>query len=388
MKQSKQAQSMSKPMRAIIYCRVSSLSQQKEGDGLHSQEVRCRQHAAAKNLEVAAVFPDTISGGGDFMKRPGMVALLSFIDAQPDERFVVIFDDLKRFARDREFHFRLKEAFARRNSDIECLNYRFDDTPEGEFVETVFAAQGQLERKQHGRQVSQKMQARMENGYWVHNAPIGYRYRKTEGRGRILVADAPFDGIIGPAAFDAGAFISPQSGALAAMTKLDPIHAEFQVPTGSLRDYLENVDAGTASNIAAVTLRLANGTVYDTPGDVDFVDTTVTTGTDSVQMRARFDNPDGRLLDQELVEVTLTAQAGTPELAIPQQAVQRDVQGAFVLVVGEGSVAEQRRVEVGRTSQGFAVITNGLTPGEEVITDSVNKVRLGAPVDAAPAESN
>ncbi|MEO1065729.1 MAG: efflux RND transporter periplasmic adaptor subunit, partial [Actinomycetota bacterium] len=93
---------------------------------------------------------------------------------------------------------------------------------------------------------------------------------------------APFDGIIGPAAFDAGAFINPQSGALAAMTKLDPIHAEFQVPTASLRDYLENVDAGTASNIAAVTLRLANGTVYDTPGDVDFVDTTVTTGTDSV----------------------------------------------------------------------------------------------------------
>lgn len=199
---------------------------------------------------------------------------------------------------------------------------------------------------------------------------------------------APFDGIIGPAAFDAGAFINPQSGALAAMTKLDPIHAEFQVPTASLRDYLENVDAGTASNIAAVTLRLANGTVYDTPGDVDFVDTTVTTGTDSVQMRARFDNPDGRLLDQELVEVTLTAQAGTPELAIPQQAVQRDVQGAFVLVVGEGSVAEQRRVEVGRTSQGFAVITSGLAPGEEVITDGVNKVRLGAPVDAAPAESN
>ncbi len=184
------------PTKAIIYCRVSSLSQQKEGDGLHSQEVRCRQHAAAKGLEVAAVFPDTISGGGDFMKRPGMVALLSFIDAQPDERFVVIFDDLKRFARDREFHFRLKEAFTRRNTAIDCLNYRFDDTPEGEFVETIFAAQGQLERKQHGRQVAQKMKARMENGYWVHTAPIGYRYEKAEGRGRMLVAAPPFDGIV------------------------------------------------------------------------------------------------------------------------------------------------------------------------------------------------
>jgi len=45
---------------------------------------------------------------------------------------------------------------------VECLNYRFEDTPEGKFVETVFAAQGQLEREQNGRQVRQKMQARVE----------------------------------------------------------------------------------------------------------------------------------------------------------------------------------------------------------------------------------
>ena len=50
------------------------------------------------------------------MKRPGMVALLSFMDAQPDVTFVVIFDDLKRFARDREFHFRLREAFRARKA--------------------------------------------------------------------------------------------------------------------------------------------------------------------------------------------------------------------------------------------------------------------------------
>lgn len=182
--------------KAIIYCRVSSKSQEDEGHGLESQETRCRQHAAAKGYDVAAVFPDTVSGGGDFMKRKGMVALLAFLDAQPDERFVVIFDDLKRFARDRDFHFRLRDAFRTRNTNIECLNFRFEETPEGEFLETIIAAQGQLERQQNGRQVAQKMQARMENGYWVHDAPVGYRYQEIKGRGKVLVPNPPLDQII------------------------------------------------------------------------------------------------------------------------------------------------------------------------------------------------
>ena len=64
-------------------------------------------------------------------------------------------------------------------------------------------------------------------------------------------------------------------------------------------------------------------------------------------------------------------------------AVQRDVQGAFVLVVAEGDVAEMRRITVLRQAEGYAVIGEGLSEGERVITEGVNKVRPGAPVDAA-----
>lgn len=182
--------------KVVIYCRVSSKGQEEEGHGLHSQESRCRDHARLKGYSVEAVFPDTITGGGDFMKRPGMVALLSFLDAQPNEQFVVIFDDLKRFARDREFHFRLRDAFRARGASVECLNFRFDETPEGEFVETIFAAQGMLERKQNSRQVAQKMQARMQNGYWIHTAPVGYRYEMVKGHGKVLHRDEPLSSIV------------------------------------------------------------------------------------------------------------------------------------------------------------------------------------------------
>ena len=176
---------------AVIYCRVSSAKQRIDGGGLESQEHRCRQYADGKGYDVAAVFPDDASGGGTFMKRPGMVALLSFLDAQPDHRFVVIFDDLKRFARDTQFHIMLRQELQSRGAKVECLNFTFEDTPEGRFAETIFAAQGELEREQNRRQTIQKMKARVEKGYAVFQAPIGYRYERTREHGKLLVPDEP-----------------------------------------------------------------------------------------------------------------------------------------------------------------------------------------------------
>jgi membrane fusion protein, multidrug efflux system len=196
---------------------------------------------------------------------------------------------------------------------------------------------------------------------------------------------APYAGRIGRATVDVGALIGPETGALSTLTMLDPIYAEFPVPTAAFRTYRESVAAGAASDVDAVTLKLANGSDYDRSGDIVFVDSAVNPGTDSVIVRARFDNPDGVLLDSELVRVTLNAQRTGGELAVPQQAVQRDVQGAFVLVVGEGEVVEQRRVTVARAAQGMAVIADGLSPGERVITEGINKVRPGVVVDAALA---
>lgn len=55
-----------------------------------------------------------------------MVALLSYLDAHPNETFVVIFDDLKRLARDHEFHFKLRAALNAKSASVECLNFNFD----------------------------------------------------------------------------------------------------------------------------------------------------------------------------------------------------------------------------------------------------------------------
>jgi len=189
------------PTKALLYCRVSTKKQKDEGHGLDSQEHRCRQYADAKGYDakgytVEAMFPDDVSGGGDFMKRPGMVALLAYLDARSDERYIVIFDDLKRYARDTEFHLKLRREMAARGAVRECLNFNFEDSPEGKFFETIAAAQGELEREQNGRQVRQKMRARAENGFYCFGKIIGYRYEKHSSGGKILAPEEPQASVI------------------------------------------------------------------------------------------------------------------------------------------------------------------------------------------------
>ena len=171
---------------ALIYARVSSVSQDS-----NSQVYRCKKYALEKGYEFEAEFPDKFTGGGDFWNRPQMKRLLKYIDDNPGRKRVLVVDDLKRFARDTEFHIRLRKEFKSRSVRVECLNFNFEDSPEGKFVETVFAAQGELEREQNRRQVIQKQQARLERGYWCFDAPPGLKYIKDPIHGKLLAHDEP-----------------------------------------------------------------------------------------------------------------------------------------------------------------------------------------------------
>ncbi len=194
MTEKKQKYEKTKNTKALIYCRVSSKKQEIEGSGLESQEKRDIQYCQAQGYEVSEdlIFRDSFTGGGDFMNRPAMRSVLEFLSSQPkgQDDWVLVFDDLKRFARDTEFHIKLKRELLRRNCRVESPNFRFEDTPEGEFIEVIVAAQGELERKQNARQVRQKMQARLERGLWTFRfCPKGYSYKKTKTYGKYAAQD-------------------------------------------------------------------------------------------------------------------------------------------------------------------------------------------------------
>ncbi len=169
------------------------------------------------------------------MKRPGMVALLSFLDAQPDRKFVVIFDDLKRFARQTDMHIKLRQAFKQRGADVQCLNFKFEDSPESKFIETIIVAQGELEREQNRRQVLQKMKSRVENGFWVFRVPVGYKYVSAKGGGgKILVQQEPQASVVreGLEGYASGRFATQTE-----LRRFLEEHPDFpnDLPDGSIR---------------------------------------------------------------------------------------------------------------------------------------------------------
>ncbi|MEL6486419.1 MAG: recombinase family protein [Pseudomonadota bacterium] len=237
---------------ALIYCRVSGKKQAIQGTGLDSQEHRCREYARHKGYAVEAVFPDDVSGGGNFMNRKGMVALLSYLDAQADKDYVIIFDDLKRLARDTIAHLKLRQELSLRGARPECLNFTFEDTPEGAFIETILAAQGELERKQNRRQTVQKTRAQLEQGYWVFHAPAGYAYKQTRHEGKILIRNEPLASIVQEAleGYAAGRFQSQAE--VKRHLEAQPAFPK-QLPGGKIRlqkvtDLLENpIYAGLVS---------------------------------------------------------------------------------------------------------------------------------------------
>ncbi len=116
-----------------------------------------------------------------------MAEMLAYIDSKPHRDYVVIFDDISRLARDVGQHIKLRAIFRLREITPLCLNYSFEDTPEGEFAEVVMAGNAELFRKQNRRQVIQKQKARLEAGYWPFGPRTGYMHTRDHTHGVLAV---------------------------------------------------------------------------------------------------------------------------------------------------------------------------------------------------------
>jgi len=165
---------MQPPEKALIYCRVSSKKQVEEGNGLGSQEKLCRVYSATCSYNVKKVFKEKGITGALF-ERPAMKELVAYLDSHPFEKYVVVFDDLKRFARDVSTHLQLKAQLQSRGARLESPNFKFVDSPEGHLIENVTAATSQYERESNKRQVLQKMKARLQDGFWCFCNPPALR---------------------------------------------------------------------------------------------------------------------------------------------------------------------------------------------------------------------
>ena len=182
------------PSKAVIYCRVSSLKQVKEGHGLESQESRCREFAKHKNYQVIEVFYDE-GISGSLIERPSMQKMLSFLEQQP-EPCIVLIDDISRLARGLEAHIQLRTTISSAGGLLESPSIEFGDDSDSRLVENLLASVSQHSRQKNTEQVINRMRARALNGYWISNPSTGYRFEMIDGHGKLLVRDEPVASIV------------------------------------------------------------------------------------------------------------------------------------------------------------------------------------------------
>ena len=182
--------------KAVIYARVSSVAQLQKGDGLASQETRCREFARHKSYDVTDVFKDEGASGG-MIDRPAMKAMLSFLRRHRREHYVVLIDDISRLARGLEAHIELRAAISSAGGRLESPSIEFGEDSDSKLVEHLLASVSEHQRQKNAEQTLNRMKARTQNGYWVFNPPTGYRFAKLKGHtGKVLVRDEPVASIV------------------------------------------------------------------------------------------------------------------------------------------------------------------------------------------------
>jgi membrane fusion protein (multidrug efflux system) len=195
---------------------------------------------------------------------------------------------------------------------------------------------------------------------------------------------AAISGEVGRSAVTPGNVVGPDSGPLTLIVSRDPMYVTFPV---SQREFLKFQDAEQrrkGGEALAVRIRFSDGSMYRQSGRINFVNVTVDRATDTILVRATMPNPDGALIDGQLVRVSVEADKPEQRVLVPQAALIVDQQGSYVFVVVDGKATVQR-VKLGGESGPYAIVDEGLKGGEQAVVQGMESLRPGAPVIASPA---
>jgi membrane fusion protein (multidrug efflux system) len=209
---------------------------------------------------------------------------------------------------------------------------------------------------------------------------------------------APIDGKIGRTAVTPGNVVGPGSGVLTTLVSQDPMYVVFPVAARTALELRERY--GSRSN-AVIKVRLPDGRMYARAGALDFVDNTVTGSTDTIIMRGVLPNPPRsgpagqgggpdvvrELVDGELVTAVVEEAQPVMALTVPRAAVLSDQSGDYVFTVDAENKVVQSRIRIGQSQPTTASVTSGLSAGDSVIVEGIQRVRPGLVVAPAPAEA-
>lgn len=193
---------------------------------------------------------------------------------------------------------------------------------------------------------------------------------------------SPISGRIGSLLINEGNLIRLNDGApLVVINQLTPINVTFAVPELNLADIKRHMAGGRLS----VKANFPSDEGRAEQGILAFVDNLVDRTTGTIKLKAEFANGERRLWPGQFINVVLTLTTQADAVVIPSEAIQVGPEGQQVFVVKEDKRVELRRVSVGQTNDGEAVITKGVAAGEQVVREGQFLLSSGARVDIKDA---
>lgn len=203
---------------------------------------------------------------------------------------------------------------------------------------------------------------------------------------------APITGKTGRALKQEGSLVTTGSDSLlTSISQLDPIYVYFNISQNERLKLREEISKKTLilprDEDIDVELVLADSKVYPVTGRMNFAETNVNTETGTLRIRAVFANPKWQIFPGEFVRVKLRGAVRPNAIVVPQRAVLQGQKGKFVYVVGSGSKAEIRQVEVGQWYEDTWIVMSGIVSGDTVIVDGALKLQEGTPVKVVSAQN-
>lgn len=196
---------------------------------------------------------------------------------------------------------------------------------------------------------------------------------------------APINGRIGLRMVDIGNMVhATDAGGLAVITQLQPISALFSIPEDSLPEVMKDLRNTEGLPVQAydreLKHKLADGTLLTVDNQID-------TSTGTVRLKATFPNDDSVLFPNQFINIKLLVDKLQDKVLIPSAAVQRSPTGTFVYLVRPDKTVGMRPVTVAATQGDQAAIESGLSAGEVVVTEGVDRLQPGTRVSVQLAQA-
>ncbi len=197
---------------------------------------------------------------------------------------------------------------------------------------------------------------------------------------------SPIDGKIGKIIITEGNLVNTQSGPLARIVSISPIYVYFNLKSSEFLKFKKADNNADFSNME-VKIQLADGSIYNETGKIEFVDNEVNETTGTISLRATFENADELLVPGDFVKVIVKSTQPRNVMLVPQASALNDAQGYYVWGLDSENKTVRKDIKVSEEINKNWVVEDGLTPDDIIVAKGIQSIRMpGQKVNAAPLE--